>query len=306
MSITYLWECKVFARLPSPSALRTFESAARLGSFKAAAAELNVTATAVSHQIRALEDQLSVPLFVRKTRFIELTPAGRELAPVLTRALLDIRNALENVVSKEVIITVSTSSSFATLWLVPRLLKFYAMYPDYRVQLDTTTKPVNLKQDRRIDVAIRYGRGSYDDLDEVPLFEEAFGAYVSPTLLPLDDGLGDLKLIETAWQQDVLHDINWKAWLTAANEETANTRVVSFNEEEHVVQAAIAGQGIALVSSILVDDLVKRGLLVPYRSDVHLSGATYTALCLPEQKHAQKIHAFLTWLTTVDSGAEGD
>ncbi len=128
----------MFARLPSPSALRTFESAARLGSFKAAAAELNVTATAVSHQIRALEDQLSVPLFVRKTRFIELTPAGRELAPVLTRALLDIRNALENVVSKEVIITVSTSSSFATLWLVPRLLKFYEMYPNYRVQLDTT------------------------------------------------------------------------------------------------------------------------------------------------------------------------
>ena len=99
MSITYLWECKVFARLPSLSALRTFESAARLGSFKAAAAELNVTATAVSHQIRALEDQLSLPLFVRKTRLIELTPAGRELAPVLTRALLDIRNALENVVS---------------------------------------------------------------------------------------------------------------------------------------------------------------------------------------------------------------
>ena len=77
----------MFARLPSPSALRTFESAARLGSFKAAAEELNVTATAVSHQIRALEGQLGVPLFVRKTRLIKLTAAGRELAPVLTRII---------------------------------------------------------------------------------------------------------------------------------------------------------------------------------------------------------------------------
>lgn len=256
----------------------------------------------MSHQIRALENQLGVPLFVRKTRFIELTAAGRELAPVLTRAFLDIRNALENVVSKEVIITVLTSPSFATLWLVPRLLEFYTINPEYRVQLDTTTKPVNLKQDRRVDVAIRYGRDSYDDLHESSLFEESFGAYMSPALLPQDDGLRGLKLIETAWQQDVLPDINWNAWLKAANEETANTEVVSFGEEEHVVQAAIAGQGVALISSILVDDVVKRGLLMPYRGDIHLSGATYTALCLPEQQHTQKIHTFITWLTTLDSG----
>ena len=81
----------MFVRLPSSSALKTFESAARLGSFKAAAEELVVTATAVSHQIRALEDQLGVPLFVRKTRMVELTTAGAALAPVLTRAFLDIQ-----------------------------------------------------------------------------------------------------------------------------------------------------------------------------------------------------------------------
>lgn len=296
----------MFARLPSPSALRTFESAARLGSFKAAADELNVTATAISHQIRALENQLGVPLFVRKTRSIELTAAGRELAPVLMRAFLDIRNVLENVVSKEAVVTVSTSSSFATLWLVPRLIMFYEEYPDYCVQLDTTTRPINLKHDRRIDVAIRYGHGPYDGLDETLLFEESFGAYVSPALLPLDRGLSDFNLIETAWQQDVLTDINWKAWLASAKQEATNNRVILFNEEEHVVQAAIAGQGIALVSLVLVDDLVNRDLLVPYRSDVQLPGAAYTALCLPEQRDARKIDAFLTWLTTLNAGAEGD
>jgi LysR family glycine cleavage system transcriptional activator len=81
---------------------------------------------------------------------------------------------------------------------------------------------------------------------------------------------------------------------------------VSFDEEEHVVQVAIAGQGVALVSSVLVDDVVKRGLLVSYRSDIHLSGATYTAFCLPKQKHAQKIHTFISWLTTLYSSAKGD
>ena len=119
----------MFGRLPSLPALRTFESAARLGSFKAAAVELTVSATAVSHQIRALEDQLGVPLFVRNTRSIELMTAGDALAPVLTRAFLDIRNALEVVFSEEAVITVSTSPSFATLRLVPRLLEFYAEYP---------------------------------------------------------------------------------------------------------------------------------------------------------------------------------
>lgn len=288
----------MFGRLPSLPALRTFESAARLGSFKAAAVELTVSATAVSHQIRALEEQLGVPLFVRRTRAIELTRAGEELAPVLTRSFLDVRNALEVIVSEEAVITVSTSPSFATLWLVPRLLGFYAKYPKVLVQLDTTTRVINLKQDRRVDVAIRYGRGPYDGLDATPLFDETFGAYLAPSLLQPEQPLGDVTLIETAWQQDVLPEISWKDWLTAANIGTTNPTIVHFDEEEHVLQAAIAGQGVALASSILAADLVNRNLLAPYRSDVRLKGAVYTALCLPEQRSTRKVDIFLDWLTS--------
>jgi len=288
----------VFGRLPSLPALRTFESAARLGSFKAAAVELTVSATAVSHQIRALEEQLGVPLFVRKTRTIELTAAGEELAPVLTRAFLDIRNALEVVVSEEAVITVSTSPSFATMWLVPRLLEFYAKYPKHRVQLDTTTRVINLKQDRRVDIAIRYGQGPYDGLAATPLFDEIFGAYLSPSLLPTDQELEDFTLIETAWQQDVLTAISWKVWLKAANIIASNPTIVHFDEEEHVLQAAIAGQGIALASSILAADLVNRNLLIPYRGEIQLKGAVYTALCLPEQRSTKKVDIFLDWLTS--------
>lgn len=288
----------MFAQLPSSSALKTFESAARLGSFKAAAEELAVSPTAVSHQIRALENQLGVALFVRKTRLIELTTAGSALAPVLTRAFLDIRSALEIVVAEEAVIRVSTTPSFATLWLVPRLLEFYAEYPNYSVQLDTTTRKINLKQDRHVDIAIRYGSGSHDGLDETPLCDETFGAYLSPTLLADEPTLSEVTLIETAWQQEVLSDINWGSWLEKAGADIIDPTIVSFEEEEHVLQAAIAGKGIALASSILVEDLVHRKMLVPYDHDVHLEGAGYKALCRPEQRSIRKIDLFLTWLTS--------
>jgi len=286
----------MFGRLPSPSALRTFEAAARLGSFKAAAQELFVTATAVSHQVRALESQLNVQLFVRKTRLIELTPAGAELAPVLTRAFLDIRNTLENILSEESAITVSTTASFATLRLVPMLIEFYAAHPEFRVQLDTTTTPLDLIKERRVDIAIRYGHGPYPGLDEIKLLEGTFGAYVSPGMMDLSQGLNGVTLIETAWQQNMLAEINWKSWLSAADIQLTDPNIVRFEEEQNVLQAAIAGQGAALASSTLVADLVKRNLLIPYQEKIQLKGAGYTALCLPEQRNTRKMNTFLSWL----------
>jgi len=292
----------MFGRLPSPSALRTFEAAARLGSFKAAAQELFVTAAAVSHQIRALESQLNVQLFERKTRLIELTPAGAELAPVLTDAFLDIRNTLENILSEESTIIVSTTASFTTLCLVPILIEFYAAHPGFRVQLDTTTTPLDLIKERRVDIAIRYGHGPYPGLDETKLLEGTFGAYVSPGMLDLSQGLSGVTLIETAWQQNVLAEINWKSWLSAAGIQLADPNIVRFEEEQNVLQAAIAGQGVALASSTLVADMVRRNLLIPYQEKIQLKDAGYTALCLPEQRDTRKINTFLSWLKSSLSG----
>lgn len=286
----------MFSRIPSPFILRTFESAARLGSFKAAAKELFVTPAAVSHQIRTLECQLNIPLFVRKVRSIELTTAGEELAPILTRAFLDIRNGLEHIVSLKTVINVSTTASFATLRLVPKLAELYASNPNYSIQLDTTTKPIDLKQERRVDIAIRYGHGPYEDLDATTLITETFGAYVSPNLLPLDEELKNLQLIETAWQQEVMSDVNWDNWLKAASINIDNPKVLRFSEEEHVLQAAIAAQGIALASSVLVEDFVNRKLLEPYHTEIQLDGASYTALCIPEKRKEEKILTFISWL----------
>ncbi|MGI9533525.1 MAG: LysR substrate-binding domain-containing protein [Thermodesulfobacteriota bacterium] len=286
----------MFSRLPSPFTLRTFESAARLGSFKAAAKELFVTPAAVSHQIRTLESQLNILLFVRKIRSIELTDAGKELAPILTRAFLDIRNGIDHIVSLENVINITTTSSFATLRLVPKLAELYASNPNYTVQLETTTKPIDLRQDRRVDIAIRYGHGPYEDLDTTTLISDTYGAYISPNLLPLKQGISEMQFIETAWQQDVLKEIKWQTWLNAASIKLDNPKIVRFSEEEHVLQAAIAGQGIALASSTLVVDFVKRNLLAPYKTEIQLVGGTYTILCLPDQRQVDKVRTFVSWL----------
>jgi DNA-binding transcriptional LysR family regulator len=185
---------------------------------------------------------------------------------------------------------------------VPRLVDFQARHPDCAVQLETTTRPTDQFGERRVDVAIRYGYGPYAGLDATPQFDERFGAYISPRLAPPTDELpSELPLIESAWQQDVLQDVNWATLLSLAGLDAARFRTLRFNEEEHVLHAAIAGQGIALASSVLAAGFVDRGLLAPCRGEVRLAGARYVALCLPERRSAQKIDAFLGWVTSLTS-----
>lgn len=286
----------MFRSLPSPGALRTLEAAARLGSFKQAAAELSVTPTAVSHQIRALEDTLGTQLFIRRTRGIELTEIGSALAPALTRGFLEMKNALDNLLTRNPVITVSTTAAFALLRLVPELPSFYAQAPGIRVQIDTSTQPVDLRQDRHIDVALRYGHGPYPGLYALPLVEETFGAYAAPGMLE-EGSLNSATLLETKWQQPVLRDINWHSWCAEAESDIADdARIVRFDEEHFVLQAAIAGQGIALASSVLAADMVARMLLVPVLPKVQLQGSAYTALCLEENAQSRKVTEFLDWL----------
>jgi DNA-binding transcriptional LysR family regulator len=249
----------MFARMPSPSALRTFEAAARLGSFKAAADELSVTPTAVSHQVRSLEDHLEVPLFIRRTRVVELTESGQRLAEAVHWALQQIMLALEDVSATETVLTVSTTQAFAALWLVPRLASFQALHPEFRIQLTTDTVPTDLERDRSVDIAIRYGCGPYPRLHVVPLADETFGAYGTPDYLRQVEKLQDAKLIETAWQQVGFEDLSWKTWIFATDLplSTSPPLVQRFDQEHHVVQAGLASQGLILASSLLVADLIR-------------------------------------------------
>jgi DNA-binding transcriptional LysR family regulator len=287
----------MFARIPSPSALRTFEAAARLGSFKAAAGELSVTPTAVSHQIRSLENHLEVPLFIRGTRAVELTESGRRLAEAVNQAFQQIILALEDVSATETTLTVNTTPAFATLWLVPKLGRFEALHPEFRVQLTTNTILTDLERHRHVDIAIRYGRNPYPHLHTVSLADETFGAYGTPDYLRQVEALQDVRLIETIWRQAGFEELSWKAWSSAAGLTIgASTRPQRFDQEHHMVQAGLASQGLVLASSLLVADLVRRGWLEPYRPEVRIKGRRYTALCLPGRASLRKISCFLEWL----------
>ena len=148
----------MFAHLPQLNSLRVFDSAARLTSFKAAALELNVTPTAVSHQIRTLEEKLGTLLFVRKTRAIILTPEGEKLARVAYHSLQQISGVLEEISDKQTVLIVSTTTSFAAQWLVPKLENFRRRHSEIRVVVKTSEYLEDLQKDRRIDLAIRDGQ----------------------------------------------------------------------------------------------------------------------------------------------------
>src|SRR6266581_1943000 len=153
------------ARLPSLNGLRAFEAAARHLSFTAAASELNVTQTAISHQIRRLEQELGIRLFVRQNRSLALTPEARDYLPGVRAAFNDLRLATDRVLRKDNdhVLTVSTLASLAAKWLLPRLSAFQEAHPDIDVHITTSASLVDFKSGD-VDAAIRYGRGNWPGL----------------------------------------------------------------------------------------------------------------------------------------------
>ncbi|MDW3097022.1 MAG: LysR substrate-binding domain-containing protein [Alphaproteobacteria bacterium] len=293
-------------RFPSALALRVFDAAARLGSFKAAAGELGVSPTAVSHQIRSLEEQLSVALFVRRTRRVELTEAGTRLAAATSVAFQQITDALEDLTQSERMLTISTVPAFAALWLAPRLSAFEARHPDISVRVETSTDIVDLNRDRRIDLAIRYGDGDYTGVETIPLARETLGAFGAPEYVRGLTRLSDAALINTRWVSPTLPAITWDDWAEAASETGPETGPRHFDQEQEVMQAGLAGQGLILMSSLLVGDMVRRGWLMAYRPDIVLPGLTYSAVATEAHAGVGKVRRFMSWLQEeASTGAQG-
>jgi len=288
----------MFATLPL-TALRTFESAARQLSFKAAAEELAVTPTAVSHQIKSLESWLGVPLFERLPRSVRLTDCGERLFRSLHGALLEVAQTLDNLRPQRSTgnLTISTTPAFAALWLIPRLGRFYHAHPGIKLRLDTSTELLDLHQDASVDLVIRYGFGEYPKLHSQCLLDESFGVYAAPALVA-GLGNGTPTLITVRWRNSVLYERSWQAWCAAAGEEDLLRQATlrEYDEEHYALQAAIAGQGLVLASSILVSESLDSGLLVPYHAEVTVPGAGYTALCVPGRERHPPVKAFFDWL----------
>ncbi len=289
------------ARLPSLNVLRTFDAAARQKSFKKAAEVLHVTPTAVSHQIKALEEGLGTRLFERQTRAVKLTREGELLADTTFNVFRQLNDTVNEIVGAKETLTISTTSSFASMWLVPNLEKFYTAHPGIDISLQTGEQKIDVLRDRRIDLAISYGQ--YDPAlpHTAKLVTEKFGLYATPAYLEKFTGLKDALLLETAWVNKSLPSITWDALINEQGraEGQPSYTVRRFDQEHHVIQAALADQGIALVSSILVGNAVKEQWLVPFsdtgvRGDI--AGLTYYLVVPPHNQRNKSVVAFTEWL----------
>ncbi|CAN7646110.1 LysR substrate-binding domain-containing protein [Pseudomonas brassicacearum] len=292
----------MFAKLPL-TALRGFESAARLGSFKAAAQELNVSPAAISHQVKSLEAFLGVRLFERSSQSVRLSADGERLQPFMHRALLDIQHGLQ-VLSPPCAaqsLVVSTTPAFASLWLIPRLGDFHRLHPEIDVRLHTNNDVVDLQRDASIDLTIRALFTPDPQLFEQPLLDEYFGVYCRPGWQPPAAG-SPVELIDVPWLSSAKVAIDWPAWCAKAGTLgwLENPRFRHYDEEQHALQAAIAGHGLVLASNVLVTEAVARGELVEYRPEVRLAGARYTVVCVPGRERQMEVRAFSEWLLEPD------
>ena len=289
--------------LPPLNALRAFESAGRHLSFTKAAAELNVTPAAVSHQVKALEAQLGVRLFRRLTRALRLTDAGQAALPMLSQGFDKLTQGVEQMRahSESGVLTISVSPSFGAMWLVPRLEDFRSRHPEIEIRIDGTDRRVDLARDD-VDVALRYGPGGYKGVRVDWLFSQVNTPVCSPALLsgehPLrrPDDLRHHSLLHVDWKDA---EASWRMWLLAAGlQDIDPTRGPHFTQESMAVQAALDGQGVALVGDILVaDELAAGRLLRPF--DPSLStplSFSYYLLSAKDGAERPKVVAFRDWL----------
>ena len=259
--------------LPPLNSLRAFEAAARHLSFTKAAEELHVTPAAISHQVKALEEQLGVVLFRRLTRALRLTEAGQAALPVLRDGFDKLADAVDLLHRHEEsgALTVSLDPSFAAKWLVPRLDRFRAAHPDLDLRLAATEKLADFQRDN-VDLAIRFGGGSYPGLESKRLFSREMFPVCSPQLLngptPLEnpDDLRHHTLLHLDWDLEDATAPTWRMWLLAAGIHDIDfTRGPVFSITSLAIQAAIEGQGVALANSVLVaDDLAAGRLVMPF------------------------------------------
>jgi LysR family glycine cleavage system transcriptional activator len=254
-------------RLPPLSSLRAFEAAARQESFKRAAAELGVTPTAVSHQIRQLEADLGTALFLRQTRKVALTAAGRSLYPSLRQAFDGMAEAVEGVRRRPArqMATLSATVAFTAKWLVPRAAHFRALHPGWDLRLHASDDPVDLHAGEA-DAAIRYGLGRYAGLAAMPLLADSFAPVCSPHLrVHRVDDLLRATLIHFEWGPAAAKASapTWHAWAETAGLDRLDTAGgITFSDESSAIQAAIAGQGVALLSLALVAAELDSGALI--------------------------------------------
>ncbi|MPV70948.1 transcriptional regulator GcvA [Burkholderia sp. BE17] len=284
-------------QLPALNAIRAFEAAARHENFSRAADELYVTHGAVSHQVRALEEELGVQLFTRNGKRLCLTDAGMRYAQQIRTALMVIANATRDVRAsdRDRRLVVSMLSSFAARFITPRIGTFIERHPEIDVELQSTNSLTDFARDD-VDLAIRFGHGSYPGLHVEPLFDEVFFPACAPTLNggKLPQTPADLVHYNLLRSDDEL----WRPWFDAAGLKTLTEpkRGILYQDSSNLLLAAIDGQGIALVRrSLAVHDLLDGRIVRLFDIDGP-SPWHYFFVCPPPLLNTPRVQAFRTWL----------
>lgn len=298
-------------KLPPLGSLRAFEAAARHLSFKAAAAELGVTPTAVSHQIRLLEDICGQPLFRRRPRPLVLSGAGERLFPVVRNGFDSFATAIASASTRRgQRLLVTSPNAFASRWLVPRLPKWREMHPKIPLEIIGTDAVLDLRSGKA-DVAIRYARRMPSDLAAQEICRDTFFPVCSPELLAKGtrriERAADLlhyPLIHFDWMSRDPAAPTWSQWLATARSidpgipYTDKAWDLSFREELHAIDAVVAGQGIAVCSDVVVSRELESGALVKAHT-LSLPGYGFYLVSVPNHPQQPNIDAFSAWMRAV-------
>jgi LysR family glycine cleavage system transcriptional activator len=298
---------------PSLNAIHTFEVAARHLSFSAAAAELNVTQSAVSRQVIGLEHFLGFELFHRQRHSLELTERGKQYAAILTDVFQRIHQATDSLLDEErpTTLNVNVLPTFGMKWLVPRLNRFYTAHPGIDVRMVTSVRPVDFKAET-VDVAIRIApirksgkktmptdfdmTNDWTNVKSAPLITEMLLVVCSPKLLSSGPRLqqpGDLR------GHNLLHTRKnaWSYWLDMMGvDDVAPKGTAAFEHYFVAIQAAIDGKGIALIPKIFIEDELKAGTLVSPFESSGLIGGSYHLLTQESAWNAPAVKRFRKWL----------
>ena len=286
------------ARLPPLLSLRAFDAVARLTSFKLAGHEIGVTPTAISHQIRILEQALECRLFERSTKGVSLTHDGTVLFRATSAAFSTIRLAVEEITSPrpQGAVSLSTTSNFMTHWLIPRLPGLQHSCPDLELHLHTSTTLVDVSGSLA-DCAIRYSQHVNPTLANMLLYRDRFVLIASPALaITCNDDLQHQTLFHIDNRQIPQPSPDWKHWQQAFGPaELDIDSGIHFNDETHALQAAVAGQGVLIASELLARDALNKKILqAPLAQS--LPGGEYYFVTSPEKQQWPEIQQLSRWL----------
>lgn len=286
-------------QLPPLTALRAFEVAARHLSFVRAAEELHVTPAAISQQVKLLEEYLGLTLFHRGKK-LALVEAAQAVLPLVSEAFDQIERAMLKARpnAQGNVLVISSPPAFASRWLIPRLEDFQSGHPDIDLRLDASKRAVNF-QVEDVDMAIRFGAGSYPGLVVERLMTEATVMVAAPAVaagINAPQDLAQATLLQDDWHIDHNMFPDWATWLATLGVSNAELRIRHFSDAGLVIEAAASGLGVTLAWSSLVKDDLNAGRLVQVLDQTIPSTLGYD-LVMPENRASLgKVQAFREWL----------